>query len=81
MTRSEGGNCHLRCYEEIILRVQHSHSAAEIFSSLLKSPIVQSRQPKARFGEIEQRCIDQCAMVACQWKPRRAPAQPTTGVA
>jgi hypothetical protein len=44
--------------------MQHRHSAPKIFSSLFKSPIVQSSQPKGRFGKIEQRCIDQCSMVA-----------------
>ena len=44
--------------------MQHGHSAPKIFSSLFKSPIVQSSQPKGRFGKIEQRCIDQCSMVA-----------------
>ena len=64
MTRSEGGDWQLRRYEEIILRMQHGHLAAKIFSSLFKSPIVQSSQPKAGFGKIEQRWIDQCSMVA-----------------
>ena len=44
--------------------MQHGHSAPKIFSSLFKSPIVQGSQPKGRFGKIEQRCIDQCSMVA-----------------
>ena len=44
--------------------MQHGHSAPKIFSSLFKSPIVQSSQPKGRFGKIDQRCIDQCSMVA-----------------
>ena len=63
MTRSESGDCQLRSYEEIILCVQHRHSAAKAFSSLFKLAIVESSQPKARFGKIEQRWIDQCSMI------------------
>jgi hypothetical protein len=63
MTRSESRDWQLRRYEEIILCMQHGHSAAEIFSSLFKSAIVQSSQPKARLGKIAQRWIDQCSMI------------------
>ena len=58
MTRSEGGDWQLRRYKEIIVRMQQRHSAAKIFSGLFKSAIVESSQPKARFGKIEQRWID-----------------------
>ena len=50
--------------------MQHGHSAPKIFSSLFKSPIVQGSQPKGKpradhlLARIEQRCIDQCSMVA-----------------
>ena len=39
MARSEGGDWQLGRYEEIILCVEHGHSAAEILSGLLKSAI------------------------------------------
>ena len=64
MTGSEGGDWQLRCYKEIIFRMEHRHSAAKIFSSLFKSAIIQSSQPKARFGKIEQGRIDQRLMIA-----------------
>ena len=43
--------------------MQHGYAAAEIFSSLFRSAIVQSSQPKARFGKIEQGWINQCSMI------------------
>jgi len=43
--------------------MQPGHSTAKIFSRLFKSAIVQSSQPKAGFGKVEQRWIDQCSMI------------------
>src|SRR6516162_9712808 len=44
VTGSEGRDRDLRCDEQIVGRMQHSHSTTQIFSSLLKPPIRQSSQ-------------------------------------
>ena len=68
MARGEGGDCQLGRYEEIVLCVQHAQSAAQTFSSLFKSAIVQGAHTKARLGEIEQWWIDQRAAIAGHWR-------------
>ena len=64
MARGEGGDCQLGRYEEIVLCVQHAQSAAQTFSSLFKSAIVQRAHTIAELGEIEQRWIDQRGIIS-----------------